>query len=199
MSGEKTFKVIALVPPEADPYLVFNENVKAMLEQELAERLKKRGYTVMPSSVLAGIRAEMTKQVGGATDPKTGQAIAARQDAVREHALRELWFRQRIDAIAVMRIRILSVPMESDRVEWDGVSQDLDHAGKRVEYKANVNVSSVIVGIYDSKETPLYVSYGGLEPIMRREGEQLQPLPVEQLLRNEEKIRKAAQLAVKAL
>jgi hypothetical protein len=196
---EKTFKVIALAPPEADSYLQLNDGVKAMLEQEITERLKKRGYTVMPSSVLAGIRAEMTSQVDGAKDPKTGKEDAAKQAAVREHAFRELWFRHPINAIAIIRIRAFNVPMESDRVEWDGTTQGLAHTGKSMQYKGNVNVSSVVVGIYDSKDAPLYVSFGGLEPMMKREGEQLQPLPADQLLKDEEKVRKAAQTAVKAI
>jgi hypothetical protein len=188
---EKTYKVIALAPPEADPLLQLSDGVRVMLEQEVTERLEKRGYTVMPSSVLASIRAEMTTQAG--------EPNAARQAAVREHAYRELWFRHKFDALAIMRIRVSYVPMESDRVEWDGVTQPLEHTGRSVEYAANVHVSSVVVAIYDSKDKPLYVSYGGLEPLMRREGEQLQPLPAERLLRDEEKIRKAAQMAVKAL
>jgi hypothetical protein len=196
---EKTFKVIALAPPEADPYLPLSDAVKAMLEEEVTRRLQKSGFTVMPSSVLAGIRAEMTAQVGGAVDAKTGQPDPARQAAVREHAFRELWFRHRIDAIATIRIRIFSVPMENDRVEWDGTNQKLASEGKSVQYKANVSVSSVVVGIYDSKDAPLYVSYGGLEPLLRREGGQLQPLPAERLLLDEEKIRKAAQIAVKPI
>jgi len=196
---EKTFKVIALEPPDADPYLKVSDSVKAMLEQEVTARLKKRGYTVMPSSVLSGIRAEMTAQVNGPIDSKPGSSDAAKQAAVREHALRELWFRHPIDAVAVMRIRVFSVPMESDKVEWDGVSTSVEHSGGRVEYKANISVSSVVVAIYDSKEEPLYVSYAGLEPLMHREGAQLQPLPVDQLLRDEKRIRKASQAAVDAL
>lgn len=189
---EKTYKVIALAPPEADSLLQMSDGVKAMVEEEVTKRLHKSGYTVMPSSVLAGIRAEMTTQVGGATD-------AARQAAVREHALRELWFRHPINAVAIMRIRAFNVPMENDRVEWDGVSQSVAHSGKSIQYKANINVSSVVVGIYDAKDTPLFMNYGGLEPMMRREGDQLQPLPADQLLRDEEKIRKAAQTAVKPI
>lgn len=189
---EKTYKVIALAPPESDSYLQMSDGVKAMLEEEVTKRLQKSGYTVMPSSVLAGIRAEMTTQVGGATD-------TARQAAVREHAFRELWFRHPINAIAITRVRAFNVPMENDKVEWDGVSQSVAHSGKSVQYKANVNVSSVVVGIYDAKDTPLFMNYGGLEPMMRREGDQLQPLPAEQLLRDEEKIRKAAQTAVKPI
>jgi hypothetical protein len=196
---EKNIKSIALAPTESDPYLPLSEAVKAMLEQEVRARLEKRGYQVLPSTVLAGIRAEMTAQVGGAQGPESGQPDGAALSAVREHAFRELWFRHPIDAIAIPRVRVFSMPMESDRVEWHGAEQSLEHTGKKVEYAANVSVSSVVVAIFDSKDAPLYVGYGGLEPLMRREGEQLQPLPVEQLLRDEEKIRKATQMAVKAL
>jgi hypothetical protein len=196
---EKKYKVIALAPPESDPYLQVSDGVKAMVEQEVTARLKKRGYTVMPSSVLGGIRAEMTAQMGGASESKPGQPDAAKQAAVREHAFRELWFRHQVDAVALMRIRVFSVPAENDKVEWDGTSQSIQHSGGREEYKANVSVSSVVVAIYDPKDAPLYVSYGGIEALMSRQGEQLLPLPVEQLLRDEKKIRKAAQTAVEAL
>ena len=171
----KTYKVIALVPVEADPYLEMSDAVKAMLEEEVTARLEKRGYTVLPSSVLAGIREEMTAQVGGVEDPETGQVHAAKLQAVRDHAYRELWFRHAFDAVATIRVTIFQVPMESDRVEWDGTKQKLAYEGRSKKYAANINVSSVSVAIYDAASKPLYLQYGGLEPIMYRLGEQLQP------------------------
>ena len=193
---KKTYKVIALMPVEGDPYLEMSDAVKAMLEEEVTARLEKRGYTVLPSSVLAGIREEMTAQVGGVEDPATGQVDAAKLRAVRDHSYRELWFRHEFDAVASISVTIFQVPMESDRVEWDGVKQKLAYEGRGKKYSASVNVSSVLVAIYDAANKPLYEQYGGLEPIMYRLGEQLQPLTAEQLLRDEKKIRKAAQIAV---
>ncbi len=189
---EKTVEAIALLPPEADGYFHLGEAATAALEEEVAARLEKAGYRVLPSSVLAGIRAEMAAQVGDATHP-------ARQAAVREHALRELWFRHEIDAVGVIRVRIFSVPAKNDRVEWDGARDTLENDGKRANYEANVSVSSVVFGIYDAAEAPLYLHYGGLEPLMRREGGQLVPLPPERLLLDDTKIRKAAGIAVKPL
>ena len=66
---KKTYKVIALAPVDADPYLEMPDSVAAMLEQEVTARLQKRGYTVIPSSVLAGIRKTMEAQVGGLAHP----------------------------------------------------------------------------------------------------------------------------------
>lgn len=196
---KKTYQVIAISPPDADPYLKLTDSVRTLIESEVAARLERRGYTVLPSSVLAGIRAEMARQVGGTTDNESGEEDPAKAQAVREHAYRELWFRSEIDAVATVRIAIHSVPMESDRVEWDGVKQKVQYEGRGKKYSASINVSSIAVAIYDAAGKALYVNYGGLEPVMMRDSEQLTLLPAEQLLLDEKKIKKAAQIAVKPI
>lgn len=196
---KKTYRVIALSPPDADGYLRLSGTVRQTLEAEVAARLEKRGYKVMPSKVLADIRDEMTGYLGGTVDATTGETDAGKALAVREHAHRELWFRNEIDAVATIRIGIYTVPMESDRVEWDGVKQKIQREGRSKKYTASVSVSSVVVAIYDSAGKPLYVSYGGLEPVMMRDNDQLTLLPADQLLLDEKKIRKAVQIAVKPI
>lgn len=193
---KKTYKVIALAPVDADLYLEMPDSVAAILEQEVTARLQKRGYTVIPSSVLADIRKTMEDQVGGLKHPETGEIDAAKFQAVREHSFRELWFQHQFDALATIRVAVYSVPMESDRVEWDGTKQKLSYEGRGKKYSANVAVSSVSVAIYDSANKPLYLYYGGLEPLMYRKEEQLEPLTADQFFKDEKRIRKAAQIAV---
>jgi hypothetical protein len=193
---QKTYKVIALAPAEADPYLEMPDSVAAMLEEEVTARLQKRGYTVIPSSVLAGIRKTMEEQVGGFDLPGTDQKDTAKMQAVRSHAFRELWFQNEIDALAMIQVSITRVPVESDRVEWDGTKQKLMYEGRGKKYTATAAVSSVSVSIYDSSDEPLYLYYGGLEPLMYRVDEQLQPLGADKLFLDEKRIRSAAQEAV---
>ncbi len=193
---KKDYKVVALAPVDAEPYLQMPESAKAMIEQEITARLQKKGYTVIPSSVLAGIRKTMEAQVGGTTNEETGREDLARVQAVREHAFRELWFQQTFDALVLMRVSITSVPMESDRVEWDGAKARLYYEGRGKKYSANVAVSSVALGFYDSTMKPIYMYYGGLEPLMYRTGESLEPLTADKLFLDEERIRKAALTAV---
>jgi len=192
----KTFSVIALAPVDADAYLEMPDAAKAMLEQEVTARLEKRGYIVIPSTVLEEIREVMERQVGGLTNPDSGEVDLAKFQAVREHAYRELWFTQTFDALATIRVSIEKVPMESDRVEWDGVKQRLETEGRSHKYAASISVSSVSVSIYDKNNSPIYRFYGGLEPLMYRNGEQLLPLEVSKLFLDEKRIRKAAQVAV---
>ena len=52
------------------------------------------------------------------------------------------------------------------------------------------------MAIYDSVYKPLYLHFGGLEPLMYREGEQLEVLTADKFFRDEKKIREAAETAV---
>jgi len=193
---KKQVRVIALAPVDADLYFEMPDSVAAILEQEVTARLQKRGYTVIPSLVLAGIRKKMAAQVGGIEDPETGQINFARYQAVRNHAFRELWFQRQFDALAIIRVSVTRVDMESDRVEWDGVKQKIVHSGRSKKYAATTSVSTVSVAIYDSANKQMYLSFGGLEALVSRVDEQLLPLPVKQLFLDEKRIRKAAQIAV---
>ena len=195
----KTYRTIAISPADADTFLTLTDATRAMLEEEIVARFKKRGYTVVPSDVLASLRAEMAALAGPVVDAATGETNLAKQQAIREHAYRELWFRHDIDAVVTIRIAVYNVPMQNDVVEWDNVKQRIAYEGRGKKYSANINVSSVLLTIYDATGEPLYVHYGGLEPIMRRQGEQLNPIAPEELLLDEKKIRKAAQLAVKPI
>ena len=195
-SFKKTYPVIALAPVEADPLLEMPDSVARILEEEITARLQKEKFTVIPSSVLGDIRKEMEAQVGGIADPETGQKDRAKEQAVREHAFRELWFREQFDALALVRVTILRVPMESDRVEWDGVKRKLQYEGRSKKYAANVVVSSVAFSMYDATNKPIYTYYGGLEPLMYRTQEQLEPMTADKFFKNEEHIREAAEVAV---
>ncbi len=192
---KSTYKTIAFAPVDADPYLQMTDSVAAMLEAEVTARLQKRGYTVIPSSVLAGIRKTMEAQVGGFKDPNSGRINLAKMQAVREHAFRELWFQHKFDAMALISVRVRKVDMESDRAEWDGAKQKIAHEGRTKQYAGSISVTSVTLAIFDPTDKPLFVFYGGLESLMYRNKDQLLPLAVNQLFLNEKRIRKAAQIA----
>lgn len=151
---------------------------------------------MLPSSVLGDIRAKMDAQVGGTTDPATGETNADKLQAVRTHAYRELWFRNQLDAVATIRVRAKQVPIENDSAKWDGAKQRLEHRGGKAKYTARGWVSSVSFAVYDYKQGPLYSSNGGLEVLMWRDSGQLAVLPAERYFQDEKRIRKAAQIAL---
>lgn len=193
---KRDFKVIALAPVDFDVVLEAPPSIAPLIEEEVTRHLEKRGYRVLPSSVLEEIRTTLTEQVGGYTDPETGRIDVDKFRAVREHAVRELWFRHDLDALATLRVMASQAEIESDRVEWHGTRQKIEVKGRRANYKGKVFVSSVTVAVFDETNRLVYVYDGGLEPIMRREGEQLVPVPAAERFSDEKRIRKAAQIAV---
>ena len=191
----KQYKTIALSPVDAVEIFNVSGSVAAALEEEITKRLERRGYTVLPSSVLGGIRAEMEQHVGGLEDPETGKVSPARQRAVRDHATRELWFRHDIDAIATIRVAIVDATFQKGRAEWDGASQKLLAEGRDRGYGGNIRASSVVLGIFDPSGRLLYLNYGGLELLQKRVEAKLLPLPASDYFADEKRVRKAAEIS----
>lgn len=196
---KKTYKRIALAPVEAPPNLEMPDSAKRAIEAQVQAHLEKRGYTVVPASVLKGIRERMAEQVGGLRDAGSGDVDVERVSAVRDHSLRELWFRNDFDALAVIRIDVIQAPIENDKAEWDGTSQKVKKKGGGLKYTASVAASSIAVSIYDVTEQPLFVNYGGLEVLMMRVKKEFQPLDASEYFQDEKRIKKAVQIAVKPI
>ncbi|MFK7829596.1 MAG: hypothetical protein AB8B57_07455 [Congregibacter sp.] len=196
---KKEYKRIALAPVESGASLAMPESAKQAIEKQITQHLKKRGYIVIPSSILADIRKTMVDQVGGFRDPNTGEIDAAKVSAVRDHSWRELWFRHDFDAVATTRVAIINAPIENDKAEWDGVSQKVKKKGRGLKYTATVAASTVTLSIYDERERPLYVNYGGLEVLMMREKTEFKPLDPSTFFQDEKRIRKAVSIAVKPI
>ena len=196
---KKQFRTIALSPVDADGVLKMPDSVARMLEEEVTRHLVKNGYTVIPTSTLAGIRKTMESQVGGLENPETGQTDMAKLRAVRTHAFRELWFQHEFDAIATIRVAVSRAQFENDRAEWDGVKQKVESKGRNRGYNGSIVASSVSFAVYDPTDRLMYVNYGGLEVLQMRNEAQLLPIPDENFFSDEKKIRKAAQIAMKPI
>jgi hypothetical protein len=193
---KKQYKTIALAPVDAVATLKMPDSVARMIEEEVTRHLQKRGYTVLPSTVLGGIRAAMEAQIGGVDDPATGQVDPAKYNAVQTHAFRELWFQHQFDAIATIGIDVLKTHFEKDRAEWDGVKQKIENKGRNRGYAGDIVVTSVSIAVFDRTNKLKYQNYGGLEVLQTRVDAQLVPIPAESFFSDEKRIRKAAQIAM---
>ncbi len=196
---KKEYQRIALAPVEAAAALEMPDSAKQMIEEEITRHLEKRGYTVIPSTVLKDIRRTMVEQVGGLADPTTGELDMDKVMAVHRHSLRELWYRHDFDALATARIGMVQAEIENDKAEWDGTSQKLKKEGGGLKYTASAAASTLTFSIFDETEQPVFVNYGGLEVLVMRVKQQLQPLDSSEYFHDEKRVRKAAQLALKPI
>lgn len=195
---KKQVKSVALSPIDAPEAVRMPDSAKAIIQEEIAKYLRKRGYEVIPASVLGDIREVMKRQVGGYQDSKTGRVDMARMQAVREHGHRELLFRHQVDGVASIRIRVVKADYENDNAKWDGTRQRVKHKGGG-RFKGTISASSVSVSIFDRKDKLLFTNRGGLEVLLERDRQQLKPLPPEAYFKDEKRIRKAAKEAVSPL
>jgi hypothetical protein len=193
---KKQYKTIALAPVDAVATLKMPDSVARMIEEEVTRHLQKRGYTVLPSTVLGGIRATMAAQIGGVDDPATGQVDPTKYNAVKTHAFRELWFQHEFDAIATIGIDVLKTHFEKDRAEWDGAKQKIENKGRNRGYAGDIVVTSVSIAVFDRTNKLKYQNYGGLEVLQTRVDAQLVPIPAESFFSDEKRIRQAAQIAM---
>ena len=191
-------KMVALSPIDAAPVVQMPDSAEAIIQEEITKRLEKRGYEVIPASVLRNIRATMEQQVGGVQNASTGQIDMARTRAVREHSYRELMFRYPVDAIVAIRIQVVKAEYENDRARWDGTRQRVQNKGSG-KFKGTIAASSVSISIFDRREKLLFTNRGGLEVLLERNRQQLIPLPPETYFKDEKRIREAAKEAVKPL
>lgn len=196
---KKQYRTIALSPVYADPFLQMPDSVGKAIEAEVTRHLEKRGFTVLPPSVLGDIRSTMSTQIGGISDPATGEVDTVRQEVVHTHAFRELWFKHELDAVAMIRVRVRQVPIENDSAKWDGAKQRIEHSGGSAKYAVDGWVSSVSIAVFDERQDPLYTNRGGLEVLMQRESGQLTVIPAERYFQNEKRILKATQIALKPI
>lgn len=195
----KEYKRIALAPVEAGASLNMPDSAKQMLEAQVTKHLEKRGYTVIPSSVLGDLRRTMIDQVGGLEDLNTSEVDAEKVAAVRSHSWRELWYRHDFDAVATVRVGIIQAPVENDKAEWDGTSQKVQKKGGRLKYTASVAASTVTLSIYGHSEQPLFINYGGLEVLMMRVKTEFHPLDSNEFFQDEKRLRKAMSIALKPI
>jgi hypothetical protein len=195
---KRQVKSVALAPIDAPEAVRMPDSAEAIILEEIVKHLRKRGYEVIPASVLGDIRDTMKRQVGGYQDAKTGRVDMARMQAVREHGHRELLFRHQVDGIASIRIRVVKADYENDNAKWDGTRQRVKHKGGG-KFKGTISASSVSVSIFDRKDKLLFTHRGGLEVLLERDRGQLKPLPPEAYFQDEKRIRKAAKEAVSPL
>lgn len=201
---KKQIETIALAAPDAPEWMNLSPQAVATIEQGISRALSRKGYTVLPSSVLQKIRSTMEQQVGGymLADGETPDLEKMR--VVREHSLRELFFQHPVDAVLGIRIKLVSAPFAKDKANWDQVSQKVQKSDNALydlmgdgEYTGNIGASSLRLSFWDRRDNLLYSHAGGVELIMMRNGKRLERLSAEQLFKDEKRIKSAVKIALK--
>jgi hypothetical protein len=100
---------------------------------------------------------------------------------------------------------VVPAPFANDKAKWHGTSQKIEHEGDGFfgtvmgkDYGGHIAASSIRILISDRTRKIMYNWSGGVEVMMQRNGEKLEPLPRERLWQEEKRVEKAIELALKS-
>jgi hypothetical protein len=196
-------KTIALTPVVVPGDLTDPEALKAKFESLLEAKLREAGFLTVPSKEFAEIWKRMTEQVGGYFDPISGKRDESKLKTVREHTYRELSTKFNADACLHSNIRVFKINWSGTTARWHGASESIMPAGQQVlEVLVGINrygtvpALSLTVSLQDTNEVNLYLNSGGIQLVSKLSGSKFVPVPIYQLLLNEERNLNAVNIAL---
>ncbi len=197
-------KIIALSPINFPTDIDNPDPVKAKFEALVTAKLQEGGYQVVPSSEYAAIWKQMVEQLGGFFDPITGKRDEQKVKTVREHTLRELAAKTKADAILDSAVSPMKVSFANNRAAWHGTSEYLISGGALAAFLAptfsgTVTALSLVVDLSDIHDVEMYVNAGGIQSLMKLSGSRFVAVPRSDLFVDEERNRKAAEIALNPL
>lgn len=204
-------RTIALVPVGVPKGMDNPDEIAKRYEAIITSKLEEAGFKLVSSKEYSAIYDPMVKQVGGLYDPITGEPIEEKFKSAREHAVRELINKHRVDALLYPRIVVEKANWFRNRAMWSGVKEPT--TGKE-GFWADLNTPSaygtipalsLVIQITDSNQTVYYVNSGGIQllQLYTREGF-LQPyrfteVGASELLKDKAKDERAVSLALAGL
>ncbi|NND67916.1 MAG: hypothetical protein HKN19_10035 [Halioglobus sp.] len=195
----KEYSNLAMLPVVAAPAANAPDEIVALVAAEVREIMEDEDFTLLPSAEVTAIREQLASlyAVPGAS---------MNEAAIAEHTMRELFYRHPVDGLLSVQVLPVGAPFRDDKAEWAGTSQKIENKGDGffgtimgTDYGGTIAASAILVTISDRSGRPLYKWMGGVEVMMMRNGESLEPLPKEELWQSQKRVRKAVSYALKPL
>jgi hypothetical protein len=200
----RQIRTIALLPVALPRATKDGESVRQTFETLIAEKLRAKGFAVVPSSEFERTWRAFSERMGGLFDPLTGKGDDQKLAAVREHTARELATKHDADAFLSPRIAIdFVIPFAgvwgSSYAVWGEplVFNGATIGGAPVNIPQAVDAAFLGVSIYDSAWVELYSIRSGIEwvKVFAARGYEDKPNPY----RNPERNRNAVDIDLEPL
>lgn len=201
---KKQVKSVALTPLVVPDLLILTDEMRALIESEAARRLAKTRLDVTGIEPYAEIQTLFAAQIGGLLDA-SGKPDARRRDIVSDHARREMRLRYPVDAFAEISLRVVNADFADDRANWDGVKQKVKKSGDGFalfggkDYRGEIAAVSFQLAFFNRANELLFVERGGIEVLQERQSASLVLLPLDTVLLDEKRLKKAVQIAFKPM
>ena len=197
-------RIIAITPLLLPGGMEDPEPVKAKFESLVEAKLRKAGFTVVPSREYDAIWKQTTEKLGGVFDPLTGKRDEAKFKTVREHTLRELGAKTKADAVLEQGISIVKANFAAPNAHWHGTSESVITGGFWATFFAGgsqgtVPALSLVVALLDIHGVEMYVNTGGIQVLAKLSGQNFVTVQRYELFTDDERNRQAVNLALDPL
>ena len=196
---KKEFTYLAVMPVVAVPSVALPDTTKEIIAREVLKKLTKSKFKILKPETVQLIQDQF-KSLYSAEEQKTNISL------IGDHAARELFFRHPVDGLVSIQVLAVAAPFIKDKAEWAGTSQKVKHTGDGFlaavtgkSFSGYIAASEVRVVISDRAGNPVYVWSGGVEVMMRRNGQKFEALPKDSLWLNEKRVVKAIKYALKPI
>ena len=193
----KEYSHLAMLPVIAAPAAAAPDAILELISSEVQKIMEKEDFTLLAPAETEAIRQQFR---GLYANPDA----AANQAAISEHTIRELFHRHPVNGLLSVQVLPVAANFRKDKAEWAGTTQKVESRGDGFfgtitgrDYEGQIAASAIRIVISDRGGKPLYNWMGGVEVMMQRNGEKLEPLPQEELWQSEKRVRKAVQYALK--
>ena len=201
---QRGVRTIALAPLRVDAGIADPVRARSELEPRVTARLVAAGFEVVPSAEFERLWRSAASEVGGVYDPVTGEHDRERFDAVQASVLHDLRVRHRADAVLRMAVVRVSFYLP-DAALWFYGTKDLLYWPRREGQTAGFDratfaaVSCLDLRLTDLDERELYTDRGGLETIETYAGQTRAERPLDERMRDPERLEQAIDYAMLAL
>ena len=197
-------KVVALAPINFPTDIDNAEAIKATFESLVTAKLREGGFTVVPSPEYGQIWKDMTEKLNGIFDPMTGKRDQQKYKTAREHTLRELASRTKADGLLDFAVVPVKAGFRLNVASWHGTSEDLVPGGVFTAVliggsNGTVGALSLGVTLSDINDVEMYTNVGGIQVLSKLSFGSFKPVPRNELFADEERNRKAVEIALNPL
>lgn len=198
-------EIIAIAPLVFPVELSASKQRISQFESLVANKLSKAGFSVVRSHEYRDIWERENQLLGGCFDPVTGTIDQAKYRSVQERTCQQLEKKFNADAILFLEILAVKANFWQFRAEWDGAEESFDDRQGLVKFfdtsttRGTVGALSIKATIKDMDGIALYVNQGGIQVLSRYGSGGFSPVPVNELLTNEERNVGAVDIALEPL
>lgn len=168
---KKQVDVIAMTPVAAAEGLVLRPEIAALLEAEISKKVSKKRFDVIAADKYQDFQTAFTAD-------KANSVLSA-------------------------QIVYVGATFKKDEAEWDGAEQEVEKTENSLydlmegDFEGKIGATSLLLEFIDAGGNVMFSGSGGIELVMKRNGKSFISLPADGLLKDEKRLKKAVERALK--